>query len=131
MATVTTSQQSMIDPTIRPYLEQGLSAARNLFMGGFQPQLYPGQMYVSPSEQTLAGLSQQEALARQANPSLQAAQEAYQQALGGTSFTAQGGFLNANPTKDDGSGYSPIDPTVYPRCIARHIEPLQPIWSIR
>lgn len=97
MATVTTSQQSQIDPTIRPYLEQGLSAARNLFMGGFQPQLYPGQMYVSPSEQTLTGLSQQEAIARQANPSLQAAQEAYQQALGGTSFTAQGGFLNANP----------------------------------
>jgi hypothetical protein len=54
-------------------------------------------MYVSPSEQTLAGLSQQEALARQTNPSLQAAQEAYQQALGGTSYTAQGGFLNANP----------------------------------
>jgi hypothetical protein len=97
MATITTQQQSQIDPVIRPYLEQGLSAARNLFMGGFQPQLYPGQMYVSPSEQTLTGLSQQEALARQSNPALEAAQQAYQQSLGGTSFTAQGGFLNANP----------------------------------
>lgn len=97
MATVTTSQQSQIDPTIQPYLAQGLETARNLFLGGFQPQLYPGQMYVSPSEQTLAGLSQQEQLATQASPVLQQAQGAYTSALGGLGQTAGGSFLNANP----------------------------------
>jgi hypothetical protein len=97
MATTTTSSQSQIDPTIQPYLAQGLATAKNLFLGGYQPQLYPGQMYVSPSEQTLAGLSQQEQLATQASPVLQQAQQAYTSALGGLGQTAGGGFLNANP----------------------------------
>jgi hypothetical protein len=97
MATITTSQQSQVDPVIRPYLEQGLSTARNLFLGGFQPQLFPGQMYVSPSEQTLTGLQQQEQLASQANPMLQQAQQAYGSSLGQIGQTAAGGFLNANP----------------------------------
>lgn len=97
MATTTTSATSQIDPTIQPYLAQGLETARNLFLGGFQPQLYPGQMYVSPSEQTLAGLTQQEQLATQASPVLQQAQGAYTSALGGLGQTAGGSFLNANP----------------------------------
>jgi hypothetical protein len=97
MATTTTSSQSQIDPTIQPYLAQGLATAKNLFLGGYQPQLYPGQMYVSPSEQTLAGLSQQEQLATQASPVLQQAQSAYSSGLGGLGQTAGGGFLNANP----------------------------------
>lgn len=97
MATATSSTTSQIDPTIQPYLAQGLETARNLFLGGFQPQLYPGQMYVSPSEQTLAGLTQQEQLATQASPVLQQAQGAYSSALGGLGQTAGGGFLNSNP----------------------------------
>lgn len=97
MATVTSTQQSQIDPTIQPYLAQGLETARNLFLGGFQPQLFPGQMYVSPSQQTLAGLQQQEQLATQANPILQQAQQAYGSSLGQIGQTAGGGFLNANP----------------------------------
>lgn len=97
MATTTTSSTSQIDPTIKPYLAQGLETARNLFLGGFQPQLYPGQMYVSPSEQTLSGLAQQEEIAKQASPVLQQAQQAYGSALGGLGQTASGAFLNANP----------------------------------
>ncbi len=97
MATTTTSATSQIDPTIQPYLAQGLATAKNLFLGGFQPQLYPGQMYVSPSEQTLAGLTQQEQLATQASPVLQQAQGAYSSALSGLGQTAGGSFLNANP----------------------------------
>jgi hypothetical protein len=97
MATVTSTQQSQIDPTIQPYLAQGLETARNLFLGGFQPQLFPGQMYVSPSQQTLTGLQQQEQLATQANPMLQQAQQAYGSSLGQIGQTAGGGFLNANP----------------------------------
>jgi hypothetical protein len=97
MATTTTSATSQIDPTIQPYLAQGLETARNLFLGGYQPQLYPGQMYVSPSQQTLAGLSQQEQLATQASPVLQQAQGAYSSGLSGLGQTASGNFLNANP----------------------------------
>jgi hypothetical protein len=54
-------------------------------------------MYVSPSEQTLTGLQQQEQLASQANPMLQQAQQAYGSSLGQIGQTAAGGFLNANP----------------------------------
>jgi len=68
-----------------------------LFLTGQQPQLFPGQMYVSPSEQTLAALSQQEALARGAQPTLEAAQKAYMSSLGQLGQTAAGGFLQGSP----------------------------------
>ena len=97
MATATTTSTSQIDPTIQPYLAQGLEAARNLFMGGYTPSLYPGQMYVSPSEATMLSLEQQKNIALQPNANLQAAQTAYQQSLGGIGKTAAGGFLNQNP----------------------------------
>jgi hypothetical protein len=97
MATTTTSSTSQIDPTIQPYLAEGLQRAKDLFLGGNQPQLYPGQMYVSPSQQTLTALSQQEALANQANPVLQQGQQSYLQGMQGLGATAGGQFLNANP----------------------------------
>jgi len=97
MATATTTSSSTIDPTIQPYLAQGLEAARNLFMGGYSPSLYPGQMYVSPSEATMLSLEQQKNIALQPNANLQAGQNAYQQSLAGIGNTAAGGFLNQNP----------------------------------
>ena len=97
MATTTTTATSQIDPTIQPYLAEGLQRAKNLFLGGNQPQLYPGQMYVDPSQQTLTALSQQEALANQANPVLQQGQQSYLQGMQGLGATAGGQFLNANP----------------------------------
>lgn len=93
----TTSTSSQIDPTLLPYLTTGLEQAKNLFLGGNQPSLYQGQMYVNPSEQTMTALQQQENLATQANPTLQAGQNAYLQSYGNLSNTAGGGFLNANP----------------------------------
>jgi len=95
MATTTTTSQ--IDPLLAPYLETGLEQAQNLFFGANQPQFFPGQTYVSPSQQTLTALQQQEALATQPNPMLQQAQQAYQTSLGQVGQTAAGGFLNANP----------------------------------
>jgi hypothetical protein len=95
MATTTTT--SKIDPLLAPYLETGLEQAQNLFFGTNQPQFFPGQTYVSPSQQTLTALQQQEALATQPNPMLQQAQQAYQTSLGQVGQTAAGGFLNANP----------------------------------
>ena len=95
MATTTTTSQ--IDPLLAPYLETGLEQAQNLFFGANQPQFFPGQTYVSPSQQTLTALQQQEALATQPNPLLQQAQQAYQASLGQIGQTASGAFLNANP----------------------------------
>lgn len=92
--TVTTSS---IDPAIKPYLLTGLEQARSLFLTGKQPEFFQGQTYVSPSQQTLNALAQQEALASQASPALQQAQQAYTQALGGIGQTAQGGFLQGSP----------------------------------
>ena len=87
---------SQIDASIRPFLTEGLRQAQEIFLRQ-QPSMFPGQTYVSPSEQTLQALSQQEALARQPSPFLGAAQGAYMQSLGGLSGTAAGQYLNANP----------------------------------
>lgn len=87
---------SAIDPTLRPYLELGLRGAEQLFLQQ-APSLYPGQMYVSPSQQTLDALATQEAIARQPAGALEMASQAYGQGLGGLSFTSGGGFLGSNP----------------------------------
>ena len=87
---------SAIDPTLRPYLELGLRAAEQQFLQT-QPQFFPGQTYVSPSQQTLDALAAQEQLARQAPATLQAAQESYMRGLGGLGATASGAFLAGNP----------------------------------
>jgi hypothetical protein len=70
------AEGSNIDPTLRPYLGMGLQRAEQLFFGQ-QPQLYPGQMYVSPSEQTIDALRAQEQLARGPAAPLTAAQTAF------------------------------------------------------
>ena len=88
---------AQVDPSLRPYLELGLQRAEQLFFGNQQPSLYPGQMYVSPSQQTLDALSQQEAIARGGAPVLQAGQQAYGQALSGIGQTASGAFLQGSP----------------------------------
>jgi len=87
---------SQIDASIRPFLTEGLRQAQELFLRQ-QPSMFPGQTYVSPSEQTLTALQQQENIARMPSPFLGAAQGAYMQSLGGLSGTAAGQYLNANP----------------------------------
>jgi len=95
MATVITT--SSIDPGILPYITTGLERAKTLFLGGEQPSMYPGQTYVSPSQETLTALQQQQDIASQASPSLQVGQNAYLQSYGGLANTAAGGFLQGNP----------------------------------
>lgn len=92
-AALPTTGESRIDPTIAPYLQEALGRARQLFLGDKAPQLYPGQMYVSPSQQTLASLAQQEAIASQASPVLQGAQNAFLQGLNADAF-GQSQFQN-------------------------------------
>ena len=79
-----------LDPTVRPYVEYGLSEAKNLYQTT-TPEYFPTQTYVSPSAQTQSALqaAQQRALA--GSPLTASAQ---QQQLG----TVQGQYLNAgNP----------------------------------
>ena len=90
---VTTTGTSSIDPTLLPYLTTGLDKAKSLFLTGTQPTYFPGQTYVSPSAASSDALAQQEALARQQNPLLQQAQQAF---LGGLTTQSQATPLYQN-----------------------------------
>ena len=79
--------ESTIDPVLRPYLERGLQQAEQLFMQQ-RPSLFPGQMYVSPSQQTLQALQSQEAMATAPQPTLEAAQTSFLRGLEGLQQTA-------------------------------------------
>ena len=91
------SGESRIDPRLAPYLQMGLQRAERLFFGDPQPSLYPGQMYVSPSQQTEQALAMQEQLASAASPFISAGQQGYLSSLGQIGQTAAGGFLQGNP----------------------------------
>jgi hypothetical protein len=93
----TTTQTSSVDPALLPYLTTGLEKAKTLFLTGTQPEFYPDQTYVSPSDATTEAVAEQERLARLASPLLTQAQQAYTSSLSGIGNTAAGGFLNANP----------------------------------
>ena len=88
--------ESRIDPTLRPYLELGLRRGEQLFFGP-PPEFFPGQTYVEPSQQTLAALQQQEALASQPSPYLQQAGQSYLGAMGQLGQIAGGSFLGGSP----------------------------------
>lgn len=96
----TTTGESKIDPSLLPYLQMGLQRAEQLFFGQPQPSMYPEQMYVSPSGQTLEALGAQEAVAREGAAPLIAGQQAYAQALGGIGQTSMGGFLQGSPYRE-------------------------------
>ena len=94
---LSTAGESRIDPAIAPYLTEALGVARNLFLQGPGPQMYPGQTYVSPSEQTLQALQQAETLATspQAQALGQQGLQAYGTALGGLQSMAAGDYLQS------------------------------------
>jgi hypothetical protein len=89
--------ESSIDPTIGPYLSEALARSRYLFLTGEGPQLYPDQMFVSPSSQTEQALTQAERIAT--SPEAQALStqglQAYQGALGGLSSIASGDYMQS------------------------------------
>lgn len=95
-----TTTESNIDPIIAPYLQEALGQARSLFLGGRGPQLFPGQMYVQPSAQTEAALTQMEQLAGLSQPYFMQAQEGLTQGMRGLQETATGGFLQGSPYRD-------------------------------
>jgi hypothetical protein len=69
-----TTSQTQIDPTIQKFRDFGLSEAQRLYQSA-NPQYYPGQTFISPSEQTQAALQAQQTRAMQGNPLLPAAQQ--------------------------------------------------------
>jgi uncharacterized protein (DUF433 family) len=92
--------ESRIDPIIAPYLSEALSRARSLFLTGKQPELYPGQMFVSPSAETLESLNYQTGLVEGAIPFFQQAAEGLDVGLRGLETTASGSFLGGSPYRD-------------------------------
>lgn len=85
----TSETKSELDPTVRPFVEYGLTEAKNLYQTT-TPEYFKGQTYVSPSAQTESALAQAEAQARAGSPLTGAA---LNQQLG----TVQGAYLGANP----------------------------------
>jgi len=84
-----TVTRTELDPTMRPYVQYGLSESQRLYQMG-APNYYPGQTYISPSDQTRTALQAAQSRAMTGNPLVPAAQ---QQMLG----TIQGQYLGANP----------------------------------
>ena len=85
-----TVTRTELDPVMRPFVQYGLQEATRLYQTPDIPQYFPGQTYVSPSQQTQAALQAAQQRATIGNPLTPAAQ---QTALG----TLQGQFLGGNP----------------------------------
>ena len=85
-----TVTRTELDPTMRPYVQYGLSEAQRLYQTPNVPQYYPGQTYIGPSAQTTAALQAAQTRAMRGNPLVPAAQQQLQQ-------TIQGKYLGANP----------------------------------
>lgn len=88
--TTNTVTRTELDPVMRPFVQYGLQESTRLYQNPNVPQYYPGQTYVSPSQQTQAALQAAQQRASIGNPLTPAAQ---QQALG----TIQGNYLGGNP----------------------------------
>jgi hypothetical protein len=78
-----------IDPSMRPYVERGLSEAQKLYET-YTPEYYKGATYVSPSAQTESALTMAEAQARAGSPLIN-------QALAQQQGAVSGSYLGANP----------------------------------
>lgn len=85
-----TVTRTELDPVMRPFVQYGLQEATRLYQTPDIPQYFPGQTFVSPSQQTQSALQAAQQRATIGNPLTPAAQ---QQALG----TIQGNFLGGNP----------------------------------
>jgi len=85
----TQTTTSGIDPSMRPFVERGLSEAQRLYET-YTPQYYAGQTYVSPSAQTESALTMAEEQARAGSPLIN-------QALAQQQGAVSGQYLGANP----------------------------------
>jgi hypothetical protein len=74
---------------LKPYVTYGLDEAQTLYQSQ-TPQYYPGQTWISPSQQTQSGLQAAQQRALQGNPLLPAAQQQQQDVISGQ-------YLQNNP----------------------------------
>jgi len=60
----TQTVKTELDPTVKPYVDYGLSESQRLYQSG-PMEFYPGQTYVGPSQMTQTGMqaAQQRAMA--------------------------------------------------------------------
>ena len=104
----TSTTKSELDPTVRPFVEYGLQEAKGLYQQP-GPDYFPGQTYVSPSQQTTQalGLAEQRALA--GSPLQQAAQAQQLGTVGGQYLSAGNPYLSAalrGPTQEATQAYN-------------------------
>ena len=81
--TTNTVTRTELDPTMRPYVQYGLSEAQRLYQTG-TPEFYTGATYVGPSQQTQSALSAMQTRAMQGNPLVPLAQQQLATTLTGT-----------------------------------------------
>lgn len=104
-----TVTRTELDPTMRPYVQYGLSEAQRLYQAG-APEYFTGQTYIGPSQQTQSALSAMQSRAMQGNPLVPLAQQQLATTLGGSraetlgsatsptlANTIAGGYLGQNP----------------------------------
>lgn len=70
----TQTTRAEIDPTLKPYVEYGLSEAKRLYQGT-TPSFFPGKTYVSPSAETTQALDLAKQRALSGSPLTKSAQE--------------------------------------------------------
>lgn len=85
----TSTTSTGIDPSMRPFVEKGLSEAQKLYET-YTPQYYAGQTFVGPSSQTETALTMAEQQARAGSPLIN-------QALAQQQGAVSGQYLGANP----------------------------------
>jgi len=89
----TSTTNTGIDPSVKPYVTWGLEKAKQLYSGE-GPAYYPGQTYVGPSGQTTSALGSAEKIATGGNPLLQGALQQQQDVIGGK-YLADNPYLAA------------------------------------
>jgi hypothetical protein len=85
-----TITRTELDPTMKPFVQYGLTEAQRLYQQPGTLEYYPGQTFVGPSEQTKTAMAAAQQRAMMGNPLVPAAQQTALQ-------TAQGKFLGPNP----------------------------------
>lgn len=73
--TTNTVTRTELDPVMRPFVQYGLQEATRLYQTPDIPQYFPGQTFVSPSQQTQSALQAAQARATIGNPLVPAAQQ--------------------------------------------------------
>ena len=104
----TSTTKSELDPTVRPFVEYGLQEAKGLYQQP-GPDYFPGQTYVSPSQQTTQALGLAEKRALSGSPLTQAAQQQQLGTVGGQYLSAGNPYLSAalrGPTQEATQAYN-------------------------